>query len=63
MYSLRKRYPQNIIISYVNIRSKLSDLNILISDSVDILCIVESKLDESFLNSEIALEGFKCNCI
>ena len=29
------------------------------SDSVDIPCIAESKLDESHLNSEIALEGFK----
>ena len=31
----------------------------LVSDSVDILCIAESELDESFLNKEIALEGFK----
>ena len=42
-----------------SIRNKLNDLKILISNSVDILCIAESKLDESFLNSEIALEGFK----
>ena len=42
-----------------SIRNKLNDLEILISNSVDILCIAESKLDESFLNSEIALEGFK----
>ena len=59
--SLRKRYPQNIIISYLNINSiqnKLNHLKILICDSVDIFCIAESKLDESFLNSEIALGGF-----
>ena len=37
----------------------LNHLKILISDSVDTLCIAESKLDESFLNSEIALERFK----
>lgn len=29
------------------------------SDSIDILCIEESKLDELFLNSNIALEGHK----
>ena len=42
-----------------SIENKLHDLKILISDSVDIICIAESKLDESFLNSEIVLEGFK----
>ena len=31
----------------------------LISDWLDILWIAESKLDESFLNEEIAFEGFK----
>ena len=62
LYSLRKRYPQNIIISYFDInsiRNNLNDLEILISDSVDILCIAEPKLDEPFFNSEIALDGFK----
>ena len=65
LYSLRKRYPQNIIISYLSInslRNKLNDLKILISDSVDIFCIAKCKLDESFLNSEIELEGFKKPC-
>ena len=42
-----------------SIRNKINDLKILISDSVDVLCIAESKLDESFLNSEITLGGFK----
>ena len=40
-------------------RNKLNDLKILISDLVDIFCIAESKLNEWFLNSEIALKGFK----
>ena len=46
LYSLRK-YLQNIIISYLNlnsIRNKSNDLNILISDPVDILCVAQSKL-------------------
>ena len=62
LYNLRKQYLQNIIISYLNInamRNKLNDPKILISNSVNILCIAESKLEESFLNSETALEGFK----
>ena len=42
-----------------SIRNKLNDLKIVISNSVNTLCIAESKLDESFLNSEIALQGFK----
>ena len=40
-------------------RNKLNDLKILIPNSVNILCIAESKLEESFLNSETALERFK----
>ena len=40
-------------------RNKLNHLKMLIFDSVDILCIAESKPDESFLNSKIALERFK----
>ena len=59
---MRERYPKNIIISYFNINSiqiKLNDLEILISDSINILCIAESKLDGSFLNSEITFELFK----
>ena len=31
----------------------------MISDSVDIFCVAESKLEESFLNSKFALERFK----
>ena len=45
-----------------SLRNKLNDLKILISDSVDIFCIAKCKLDESFLNSEIELEGLKKPC-
>ena len=47
--------------SYFLLEHKLhsKQINILISDLVDILCTAESKLYKSFLNSEIALEGFK----
>ena len=62
LYSLRIWYRKNIIISYLSINSiqnKLNDLKVLFSDSIDILCIAESKLDESLLNSKTALDGFK----
>ena len=42
-----------------SIRKKLNGIKILISNSVDIFCITESKLDESLLNKEIALNGFR----
>ena len=42
-----------------SIQNKLTDLKISVFDSVDILCIAESKLDKSFLKSEIVLDGFK----
>ena len=51
-----------MIISYLNmnfIRNKLKNLKILISDSVDILCIAESKVYELLLNNKTTLEGFK----
>ena len=59
---VKKTIPQNIIISCLSINSiqnKLNDLKFSISDSVDILCIAESKLDELYLNGEITLEGFE----
>ena len=62
LHGFRKQYPKNKAVSYLNlnsIRKTLNDLKSLTSDSPDVLCIVESKLEESFLNGEIALEGFK----
>lgn len=59
---VKKTISQNTIISCLNITSiqnKLNDLKFSISDSVDILCIAESKLDELYLNGEITLEGFE----
>ena len=47
LHSLRKQYPQNTIISYLNInsiRNKFNVLKLLVSDSVDVLCIVEPRL-------------------
>ena len=58
---LKQQYSKNKM-SYLNIhfiRNKLSDLELLIINSANILYIAESKLGESFLSSEIILEGLK----
>ena len=54
--------PKNIIISYINInsiRNKIKDLEILISELVDVLTIAETKIDESFPTSQFLLNNFK----
>lgn len=58
---LKQQYSKNTM-SYLNIhfiRNKLNDLELLIVNSANILYIAESKLGESFLSSEIILEGLK----
>ena len=61
LYNLRAFYPKNIILSYINvnsIRNKLDDLKILLEKSLDIICISETKLDETFPTAQFAIEGF-----
>ena len=57
---LRKQYSPkyNYHLNINSIQNKVNHQKNLISDSVDVLCIAESKLNGSFLNSEIVLEGF-----
>ena len=42
-----------------SIRNKLSDLECLIGDFIDIICVVETKIDGSFPSSQFVLSGFK----
>ena len=61
LYNLRVFYPKNIILSYINvnsIRNKLDDLKILLGKSLDIICISETKLDETFPTAQFAIDGF-----
>ena len=61
LYNLRAFYPKNIILSYINvnsIRNKLDDLKLLQGKSLDIICISETKLDETFPTVQLAIEGF-----
>ena len=61
LYNLRAFYPKNIILSYINvnsIRNKLDDLKFLLGKSLDIICISETKLDETFPTVQFWIEGF-----
>ena len=60
---LRKAYPNNPIIDYLNINSlkeKIICLRDIISTSkIDILCIDETKLDTSFPDSQFKIDRYK----
>ena len=61
LYNLIKCNPKNIISSCINvnsIRNKLDDLKLLLGKSLDIICISETKLDETFPTAQFAIEGF-----
>ena len=50
-----------IIFSYLNInsiRNKFGDLDTIVDGNIDILCIAETKLDESFPNNQFVLVGY-----
>ena len=61
LINLRKNNCKNVIFSYLNInsiRNKLDDLRVVVAPNVDILCIGESKLDDTFKSGTLNLEGF-----
>ena len=58
LYNLRVCDPKSIILSYININFKLDDLKIVLGKSLDIICIFETKLDETFPTTEFSIEGF-----
>ena len=61
LYNLRAFYSKSIILSYINInsiRNKLDDLKLLLGKSLDIICISETKLDETFPTVQFAIKGF-----
>ena len=62
LFCLRVIYPKKIILSYLNvnsIRKELDDLKALLRQSVDILCISETNLGQSFPTAQFAIEAFK----
>ena len=54
--------PNNVSLSYINInsiRNKLDDLSTIVSNNIDVLCIAETKLDNSFPEPQFFLKGYK----
>ena len=59
---LRKRYPNNLTLGYINInsvRSKLDNLSQYINGTLNILAIAETKIDSSFPTSQFLIKGMK----
>ena len=58
---IRGKYHNKVIISHLNInsiRNKIDVLANIVSASVDILLISESKIDDSFHRSQFSIPGF-----
>ena len=56
---LRHCNLNNVIFSYLSInsiRNKVGDLDKIIDGNIDILCIVETNLDESFPNNQFVYQ-------
>ena len=59
---IRTKYVINLIIGHLNINSlvkKFDALSLMIKDKLDILVLVETKLDDSFPDKKIYVEGFR----
>ena len=60
----RSKNPNNIIISHVNVNSIKNNFfyfqDVLLKGLLDILCITETKLDETYLDSIFHCNGYKC---
>ena len=58
---LRLSNPKNVILSYFNmnsIRNKFENLREIIKQNVDVLAVVETKIDASFPSAQFFLEGY-----
>ena len=58
---IRKKCVKNIIIGHLNINAlanKFDDLKIVLKDKVNILLLVETKLDDSFPIHQFIIEGY-----
>ena len=59
--NIRKNNSKKIIIAHLNInsiRNKFDFLADIVKDNIDVLMISESKLDDSFPDSQFLIEGF-----
>ena len=59
---IRIKNPKQLIIAHLNInslRNKFDQLKILVQDKIDILVVAESKLDDTFLDSQFHIPEYK----
>ena len=63
LIKVRNSYPNNPIMGYLNIntlRNKITSLREIIAKApLDVFCVDETKLDDSFPNSQFILEYFQ----
>ena len=63
LIDLRKRFPFNPLIGYININSlkeKVIPLREILSNApIDVLCVDETKLDSSFPDHQFKIEGYQ----
>lgn len=62
LLKIKKLHPTKLLIGHLNINSlssKVLSLREIVKDHLDILLISESKLDQSFTDASIGLNGFK----
>ena len=63
LINLRNKYPFNPIIGYLNINSLQNKIDTLreiaISSPLEILCIDETKLDNSFPENQFKIDGYQ----
>ena len=58
---IRKKYVKNVLIGHLNINTlanKFEALTLIIKDRLDILVLVETKLDDSFTEKQFYIEGY-----
>ena len=56
-----QRIPNNVIFSYLNInsiRNRFDNLKLIIDEHVDILCVLETKIDNSFPTAQFSWPGY-----
>ena len=60
--NIKYNHPNNIVLGHLNInslRNKFHCLKYIVCDNIDILLLSESKLNQSFPDSQFAMDGFQ----
>ena len=60
--NLKLKYPLNLCTAYLNINSianKFDNLKSMLEENLDIFCIVETKIDKSYPESQFCIPGYR----